>query len=87
MIDAIKRYKRIIKQLLKQNIRNQKRASDSDLVEHPTPEFRNNPYFCGYLDEIKINLTNSCENARPNPQMQEDCEFLPYKYKFVCVCQ
>lgn len=73
LTEAIKRYQRIIKTALKRNIYGKRRAHATQLVEHPNPQFRDNPYFQGNLDEIAINLKNACEE-RPRPDMSEDCK-------------
>lgn len=75
LTDAIGRYKRIIQQLLERDIHIGKHDHGPNIVEHPHPEFRNNTYFVGFLDEISINLTNPCENA-PHSQMQEACKLV-----------
>lgn len=49
------------------------------LVEHPSPEFRNNPNYNGILGEISINLTNACEE-NPHPEMSEICKTNAMKY-------
>lgn len=77
-MEAIRRYQRIIKSLLKRDVHSQRRSHHgSNLVEHPSPEFRNSTYFSGYLDEVTINLKNPCERE-PHPQMTETCKLFTY---------
>lgn len=79
--EAIQRYKHIIRRMLKRDRSAKHTIYDSNLIELPYPEFRNNAYFIGYMDEITINLKNPCEK-QPNPRMQEDCEYSkPWKYQ------
>ncbi|XP_055295128.1 beta-hexosaminidase subunit beta-like [Sitodiplosis mosellana] len=71
LTEAIRRYQRIIKSLLKRGIHSQRHAHHGpNIVEHPNPEFRNNSNLAGFLDEITINLKNPCERE-PHPQMTE----------------
>lgn len=72
LTEAITRYKRIIKLLLKRDFSSKKRAHKPQLVELAHPEFRNDAYFSGFLDEIIINLRRPCEET-PHPQMKEEC--------------
>lgn len=74
MTEAIRRYQRIIKSLLKRDIHFQRRTNNGhNIVEHPYPEYRNSSYFAGFLEEITINLKNPCERD-PHPQMTETCK-------------
>lgn len=75
LTEAIVRYKRIIKLLLKREYSSKKRAHGPQLVEHPYPEFRNDPYFNGFLDEITISLKSPCEE-KPHPKMKEECRLI-----------
>lgn len=72
LTEAITRYKRIIKLLLKRDYSSKKREHRPQLVEHPYPEYRNNAHFSGFLDEISIKLKRPCEE-KPHPDMNEEC--------------
>ncbi|XP_031618894.1 beta-hexosaminidase subunit beta-like [Contarinia nasturtii] len=69
LLNAIRRYKLIIQKLLPSNGRMRPRSPG--FIEHPTPEFRNDSLFAGFVDEISIDLTTPCTNATPHHQMQE----------------
>lgn len=75
--EAINRYKYIIRRMLKRAQYAKHTTYDPNLIEHPHPEYRNNPYFIGYMDEITIDLKNPCE-IQPHPHMTEDCEYSKY---------
>lgn len=70
---AIKRYQRIVRLALNRNAYGKRRAHRPQLVEHPSPVFRNNANYGGSLDEITINLKNACEE-KPHPEMSESCK-------------
>lgn len=70
---AIKRYQRIVKLALNRNAYGKRRAHTPQLVEHPSPVFRNDANYGGSLDEITINLKNACEE-KPHPEMSESCK-------------
>lgn len=73
--EAIKRYRRIIQSMLKRDIHARKRSNRGPhIVEHPSPDFRNNTLFDGFLDIITINLTQACEE-KPRSDMVESCEY------------
>lgn len=75
--EAIVRYKHIIGRMLKRDHHAKHRGYNPNMIEHPYPEFRNNAYFTGFVDEVTINLKNPCEK-QPHPQMKEDCECNKY---------
>lgn len=76
MTDALGRYKEIIQKILDDEIREKRRASAQSthiIVESPNPDFRSDQKFSGFVDELKINLKNPCEEE-PHPQMKEECK-------------
>lgn len=78
LIDAIKRYKRIIKRLLRRDQYARTQGQTPNIVEHPIPEFRSNPNFGGFIDEVTINLKKPCEEL-PHANMDEACKLMIVK--------